>query len=121
VVTQGVKLGAEQFVETTEPDRVVREVTAEESAGVYAAHVLDRLAGVTARCLRAETCLYTVTPDSRFVIDAHPDSERVIVASPCSGHGFKHSAAIGEAIAERVLDRKGELDLRPFALARFAV
>jgi len=40
------------------------------------------------------------------------------VASPCSGHGFKHSAAIGEAIAELVLTGKSGLDLAPFLLAR---
>ena len=57
------------------------------------------------RCVRAVTCLYTVTPGFGFVIDRHPEWERVLVASPCSGHGFKHSAAIGEAIAERVIDR----------------
>ena len=46
------------------------------------------------------TCLYTVTPDSHFLIDRHPRNERVLVVSPCSGHGFKHSAGIGEAVAE---------------------
>lgn len=26
-----------------------------------------------------------------------PDSERILVASACSGHGFKHSAALHSA------------------------
>jgi sarcosine oxidase len=120
VVTDGVKLATEQFAETTDPDRITRDVSATESASMYAAHVRDRIAAVSERCLRAEACMYTVTPDSGFIIDRHPDSERVIVASPCSGHGFKHSAAIGEAIAERVLDGKSRLDLSPFSLARFS-
>ena len=119
LVSEGVKLASEQFVETTDPDRVAREVTPDEIAGVYATHVRGRLAGITDRCLRAETCLYTVTPDSRFVIDRHPESERVVVASPCSGHGFKHSAAIGEALAELALSGQSRLDLTPFSLARF--
>lgn len=117
LVSEGVKLASEQFVETTDPDRVVREVGPEESASMYATHVRGRLAGLTDRCLRAETCLYTVTPDSRFVIDRHPESERVVVASPCSGHGFKHSAAIGEALAELTLLGRSRLDLSPFSLA----
>ena len=121
VVSEGVKLGGEQFVETTEPDRIARDVSAAEIASVYATHVRDRLTGVSARCVRAEACIYTVTPDSRFVVDAHPDSDRVIVASPCSGHGFKHSAAIGEAIAERLTEGASRLDLAPFTLARFAL
>src|ERR671930_152380 len=76
-----------------------------------------RLPGISARCLRAEACLYTVTPDFRFVIDEHPDSARIIVASPCSGHGFKHSAAIGESIAAWLMTGKRRIGLVPFPLA----
>jgi sarcosine oxidase len=119
VVAEGIKLATEQFVQTTDPDAVVREVSAAEIAGMHEAHVRGRLAGVTARCVRAETCLYTVTPGSRFIIDRHPASKRVIVASPCSGHGFKHSAAIGEAVAELALTGASRPDLAPFSLARF--
>jgi sarcosine oxidase len=118
LVSEGVKLASEQFVETTDPDRVPREVTPDEIATMYATHIRGRVAGITDRCLRAETCLYTVTPDSRFVIDRHPESERVVIASPCSGHGFKHSAAIGEALAELTLSGRSRLDLTPFSLAR---
>ena len=119
LVSEGVKLAGEQFVDTTDPDRVTREVTAAEIADIYTTHIRGRLVGITDRCLRAETCLYTVTPDSRFVIDRHPESERIVVASPCSGHGFKHSAAIGEALAELTLSGRSRLDLTPFSLARF--
>ena len=44
--------------------------------------------------------------DARFIIDRHPAHDRIIVASPCSGHGFKHSAGIGELLAEMALDGK---------------
>ena len=63
-------------------------------------------------------CLYTVTPDFGFVIDAHPHCDRVIIASPCSGHGFKHSAAIGEALAATHDRRQGHLDLSAFGWER---
>ena len=119
IVSEGLKLATEQFVETTDPDHAQREVSTSEIANMHAVHVRGRLAGLTNRCLRADTCLYTVTPDMRFVIDRHPDSARIIVASPCSGHGFKHSAAIGEAIAERLTGGESRLDLAPFSLARF--
>jgi sarcosine oxidase len=65
------------------------------------------------------SCLYTVTPDFAFVIDVHPDSPRVIVASPCSGHGFKHSAAVGEALSELVTAGSSRIDLSAFSLRRF--
>jgi sarcosine oxidase len=45
---------------------------------------------------------------------------QVLVASPCSGHGFKHSAAIGEALAELATTESSRLDLTPFALKRLA-
>lgn len=118
LVADGVKIASEQFDESTAPDRVDRAVSPAEPAATYAAHVRGRLAGVTNRCVRSATCLYTVTPGSRFLIDRHPDAERVIVASPCSGHGFKHSAAIGEAIAELVTEGRSRIDLAPFSLAR---
>jgi len=60
-----------------------------------------------------------VTPDSGFVIDRHPEHPQIIIASPCSGHGFKHSAAIGEALADLATTGKSHLDLEPFRLRRF--
>lgn len=47
-----------------------------------------------------ETCLYTVAPDEDFVVDFLPGRSDVIVASPCSGHGFKFSCLIGHALAD---------------------
>jgi len=77
------------------------------------------LPGLSGECVRAVSCLYTVTPDFGFIVDRHPESERVIIASPCSGHGFKHSAALGQALAELVLDGASRFDLTPFRIGRF--
>jgi sarcosine oxidase len=49
--------------------------------------------------LRGATCLYTSTPDFNFWVGRHPDASNVTVVSACSGHGFKHAAALGEAVA----------------------
>ncbi|MCB0198299.1 MAG: N-methyl-L-tryptophan oxidase, partial [Anaerolineae bacterium] len=68
--------------------------------------------------VHADVCLYTVTPDEHFILDFHPESERVVIASPCSGHGFKHAAAIGETLAELALNGKSTLDISQFSLAR---
>ena len=86
---------------------------------MHARHVAGRLADVTARAVRSATCLYTVIPDSHFLIDRHPRQERILVVSPCSGHGFKHSMAIGEAVAELILQGRSTIDLSAFSLARF--
>jgi len=60
-----------------------------------------------------------VTPDSGFIVDRAPGHAHVHVVSACSGHGFKHSAAMGEAIAASVLGETTPA-LAPFSLARFA-
>jgi sarcosine oxidase len=115
----GLKVATEHFGRTTTPDAVDSNVTDGEKSAMHENYVAPYLPAVSDRCLRATTCLYTVTPDFGFVIDAHPEFERVLVASPCSGHGFKHSAAIGEALAERVVDGASRFDLRPFQWSRF--
>ncbi|HEY2819274.1 MAG TPA: N-methyl-L-tryptophan oxidase [Casimicrobiaceae bacterium] len=115
----GLKVSTESFGATTTPQTVTRTVTPEEIAAMHRDYVAPYLRGVGARCLRATTCLYTVTPDFGFVIDRHPRSDRVIVASPCSGHGFKHSAAVGEALAQWIVDGQSRIDLGAFALRRF--
>jgi len=69
----------------------------------------------------ASVCLYTNAPDGHFVIDRLPGDPRVVLASPCSGHGFKFASALGEAIADLATGREPALDLAPFRLERFQV
>jgi len=113
----GIKVLGEQFVDTTTADSVDRRVTRDEIDRFYEASVRPRLAGVTDTCLKATACLYTNTGDDHFLIDRHPEHEHVTVVSACSGHGFKHSTAIGEAVARRTAGLP-HLDLTPFARDR---
>ena len=115
----GLKIGAEHYDATTSADAIERTVTAAEIEHMHERFVAPFLPGLGPRCVRSAVCLYTVTPDFGFVIDRHPASERVLIVSPCSGHGFKHSAAIGEALAQIVVDGESRLDLSDFTLARF--
>jgi sarcosine oxidase len=101
-----IKVATEQYDDTTTADTVDRNVTPDEIAAVYNEYVADFMPGVSSRCIKSATCLYTCTEDTHFVVDALPGNPRVIVASPCSGHGFKHSPAIGEAIAELLTQGK---------------
>lgn len=113
--TEGLKVATETYERTLgSPDEIDRTVASVETAFTYDKHVRGRLRGVTERCLKSKTCLYTLAPDSRFVIDAHPENDRLTIVSACSGHGFKHSAAIGEAVAEHTLEGRSRLDLSPF-------
>ncbi|HEY3178555.1 MAG TPA: N-methyl-L-tryptophan oxidase [Casimicrobiaceae bacterium] len=115
----GIKIATETYGETTTADTADRDVDPQEVAAMYVDYVAPYIKGVTSQCQRTATCLYTVTPDFAFVIDRHPHSHRVIIASPCSGHGFKHSAAIGEALAQWIIDGRSRVELAAFSLGRF--
>ena len=56
----------------------------------------ERLAS-TPRLLRTETCLYTTSPDEDFVVDRVGP---VVIASPCTGHGFKFAPLVGDVLAD---------------------
>ena len=112
----GAKVAREQHVVETTAHEVDRRVSPDEIEEMYERHVRHRLPQLSGRCVRAAVCLYTVTPDSRFLIDRLPSMPNVIVASPCSGHGFKHSAAIGESLAQLATVGHCAIDLSPFAL-----
>ena len=115
----GVKVATEVYGEPTTPAAVDRTVTDAEAAAVHAAHVRGRLRGLSPRCHRREVCLYTVTPDFGFVVDTLPGAPQVVIASACSGHGFKHAPAVGEAVAQMALGRAPTQDLAAFSLSRF--
>lgn len=113
----GAKVAGEQYVDETTAADADRAVTTDEIEEMYERCVRHRLPDLSGRCVKAQVCLYTVTEGSRFLIDRLPSMPNVIVASPCSGHGFKHSAAIGECLAQLATDGRSTIDLSPFALA----
>jgi monomeric sarcosine oxidase len=49
----------------------------------------------------AETCMYTTTADEHFILERRG---RVVIGSPCSGHGFKFAPAIGTRLARMAAD-----------------
>jgi sarcosine oxidase len=112
----GVKLGTETYEATVDPDELSQVGVSRPASEFYERHLARRFPWVGAEPLRSVPCLYTNTRGSRFVIDRHPAHANVTVVSACSGHGFKHSAAIGEAVAEVIVDGRSRLDLTPFRL-----
>lgn len=116
----GLKVLTEQYVDAISPHDVAREVSQEEIETFYEKFGKSKIEGLHPNCLKASVCLYTHTPDDHFVIDWHPDLKNVMVVSACSSHGFKHSAAIGEALVETLLDGTSKIDLSYFQLERFS-
>jgi sarcosine oxidase len=116
----GLKIGTELYETTVTPDGRQHPATAPETERLYADYVDGRLPWLGPSAVRSASCLYTSTRGNHFVIDAHPEHDCVLLVSPCSGHGFKHSPAIGEAVAGWATGGASgaPIDLHPFSLAR---
>ena len=113
----GVKCGMHHAGSYTTPGLVDRIVSASEdrTAGLLLDTVMP---GAAASHVESRVCLYTNTPDRHFLIDwAAPG--RVLIVSPCSGHGFKFAIAIGEIAAQLALEGRAWIDIAPFSLSRF--
>ena len=109
----GVKVAGHHEGETTSADQVRREVSAVEVEAMR--QVVRRfLPAADGSLISSTVCLYTNTPDEHFWIDRHPEHPQVVIASPCSGHGFKFSSAIGEALSQIVIDGHSQCDLSLF-------
>ncbi|HEY8291766.1 MAG TPA: N-methyl-L-tryptophan oxidase [Thermomicrobiales bacterium] len=116
----GLKIGRHDRGDICTPETARRTVEPAEIALMRA--VLDTyMPGATGDILSATTCLYTMTPDSHFVIDRHPEHARVVYAVGFSGHGFKFSAAIGEVMADLATDGTTRHPVGFLSAARFAV
>jgi sarcosine oxidase len=76
------------------------------------------MSGSTGNLQHLQTCIYTLTPDEDFVIDHHPSDRRIVIASPCSGHGFKFASVIGEVLADLAVDGSTKHDIHRFRLGR---
>ncbi|MGY2340171.1 N-methyl-L-tryptophan oxidase [Pseudomonas sp. SDO5532_S415] len=109
-----LKVATEQYSEESSPDTLDRTISAAEARDMFDTHVRGKIAGVSSRLVKSAVCAYTVTPDSHFIIDEHPTLKNTLVVSACSGHGFKHSAALGEALAQWCMRGRSELDLSAF-------
>jgi sarcosine oxidase len=103
---------------SADPDDIGRTVREDEVDPLRNAlrPVLPGLARAGVR--ESTTCVFTNTSDHDFLIDFHPAYRQVLISSPCSGHGFKFSSAIGELQADLLTDRKTQFDISPFRFDR---
>lgn len=113
----GVKVAAESYERTTTPDGRQHPASRGEAEQMYSRYIAPHLPWLGAGPVKTVSCLYTCTRGSRFVIDRHPDHGSVLIVSACSGHGFKHSPAIGEAVAQWLTGGEPAIGLAPFRLS----
>ena len=116
---QGVKVARHHGGRPVDPDTIDRAATAEDEQPVrdYMARYMPLANGPR---LDSRVCMYTNTPDFNFILDLHPADERVVIASPCSGHGFKFSNVIGSIAADLALDGRTEFEIGFLSIKRFA-
>lgn len=112
------KVGLHAFGETANPDAGyapdMREVEAVRDflRRVIPAAAEATLAGV-------DRCMYDVTPDEDFILDAHPGGSGVIIGTGFSGHGFKFGVLIGEMLTALARGVPSPVPLERFRLSRF--
>jgi sarcosine oxidase len=94
----GLKAGLHQSGPVTDPDELGE--TDAEIAERTAAWVARRFAGAGA-VLETETCLYTTRTNDEFMLER---KGRIVVGSPCSGHGFKFAPVVGKRLAALALE-----------------
>jgi sarcosine oxidase len=103
--------------ETVDSENYDRTVSAEDERLIRSA-VVEYLPAANGPLIAAKTCLYTMMPDGDFLIDHMPDAPQVIVASPCSGHGFKFAPVVGEILADLAIAGTTSHDIARFRLER---
>jgi sarcosine oxidase len=114
---QGVKVAGLHFGDRVDPNAVDRVAAPRDEERVR--DWLRRrmpLANGTRR--DAKVCMYTNTPDAHFIVDRL--GPEVVVASACSGHGFKFATVIGEIVTELVLDGETQLPIGFLSADRLA-
>jgi sarcosine oxidase len=115
----GVKIASHDFGPAVDPDDVDRTI---DEALVrrtrdYARRRFPALAD--GRVIYAKTCLYTVSPDEDFIVDAVRDVPGCVFVAGCSGHAFKFGPLLGALAADMALDRAPRADVSRFRLSRF--
>ena len=114
----GVKIGRHaHFREPIDPNQPNPPVNDADTA-LLDAFIARRLPTAGGLRVNAITCRYTMLPSEDFLIDQLPGDPRIVVASPCSGHGFKFTSVIGEILADLALEGGTALPIAAFSFAK---
>lgn len=116
----GLKVGLHGRGPTVEPHQIsdpVDPVIVTETIHATA----ERVVGARTRAVAAtKHCLYTMSPDSDFVLGLHPCHPNVVVATGFSGHGFKFAPVIGEILSDLARERSTRHPIGFLSPSRFA-
>lgn len=121
----GVKAACHDHGPEVHPDQADHH-TVGEGLDPVKRTIEDFIPGVSTSVVDSDVCLYTNTKkgdvdqskDEEFVVDRLPTDRRIIVASVCSGHGFKFASVIGEILCDMVVN-DADCPVKEFRLGRF--
>jgi sarcosine oxidase len=116
--SDGVKVALHGSDETGTPESIDRNIRPDDEQRIRQ-RLATTLPALSGRLVRAETCLYTMTPDEHFLIGPHPHQPNVTLALGFSGHGFKFAPVIGEVIGQLATEGKTTHDIAMFSPTRF--
>ncbi|MBV9962168.1 MAG: N-methyl-L-tryptophan oxidase [Parafilimonas sp.] len=113
----GLKIAPHHEGQSIHPDLLSKEVFEDEIDQMK--NILNNYFSISAVFNFSDVCMYTNTPDEHFIIDYYPSNKNIIIASPCSGHGFKFSSAIGEILSNMATEKDLDFNISPFRINRF--
>lgn len=117
-VMPGIKIASHDAGMDFDPDEVDRPMMSGPLEQVVN-HAMKRFPDLSGEVLSSQSCLYTITPDERFIVDFVPGSRRVVMVSGCSGHGFKFTSLLGSVAAEMATTGERDPSLAPWRADRF--
>ena len=113
----GVKVGRHaHFREPIDPNQPNPAVN-DKDTDLLDSFIKRRLPAAAGLRVRSTTCRYTMLPSEDFLLDLLPGDKRIVVASPCSGHGFKFTSVVGEILADLALEGGTDLPIGAFSFA----
>ncbi|CAN7684424.1 N-methyl-L-tryptophan oxidase [Rhizobium sp. LjRoot258] len=111
----GVKVGRHaHFREPIDPNQSNPAVNDADTA-LLDGFISKRVPAAAGLRVNAVTCRYTMLPSEDFLLDFAPGHSNVVVASPCSGHGFKFTSVVGEILADLALEGQTSLPIGAFS------
>jgi sarcosine oxidase len=115
----GIKIAPHHRGRAVNPDELTQKVGREDIEEME--EIAREYLGIDPVLKSTAVCMYTNTPDENFIIDRHPEFANIIIASPCSGHGFKFSSLTGRILCDLALGNDPGFDLSPFSISRPAI
>jgi sarcosine oxidase len=114
----GVKIGKHaHFREPIDPNQPNPPVNDADKA-LLDGFIKKRVPSAAGHRMKATTCRYTMLPSEDFLLDHVPGEKNIVVASPCSGHGFKFTSVVGEILADLAVHGQTDLPIDAFSFAK---